>query len=402
MRKTYIYALTLLLLSPVFSFAQHTFTNGSNTLEISGYLITYYQYRKPIVATTSSDLHKSTFQLDDARLNIKGFAHGRFKYEVEINYIDIMTIAFGGTAELKHIPLTEANVTYVNPYVNIRAGYLKVPFSSSSINDKVPSPFLQRTLIADGDYFSRRDAGILLSHDFLHQRIGLTAGIISGMGEAIVLGAGDPNGMPEMVGRLTLSNAHYRDEEIDFRNLSKPLFRVVIDARYSNKTQYMGTNVPMTQIDTTNPWANVRNVNGQKYSYGLEADFMWHGFSFQFERNVGIMKIHQLASDGTNDKLYTLLTKSYNTNYFKNGGYLLQANYYNRKLWSAFAVRYSDFNPSDLAVGAVQRTMTFGYNFFMKPYNLTLKFHYDYRFKLPSTGVKWDNDQFRGGFQYTF
>ena len=415
MRKIYTHILALLMLSPGISFAQHTFTNGANTLEISGYLIAFYQYRMPNPATPpSSDLHNSTFQLDDARFNLKGYAHGRIKYEIEMNFVDIMTIAFGGTAAIKHLPLTEANVSYINPYVNVKVGYFKVPFSSSSLVDKVPSPFMQRTLIADGDYFTRRDAGILLSHDFWHQRVSVTAGVISGMGEAIILGKGDPNGMPEEVARIQLSNAHYRDEEFDTRNLSKPLFRIVADFRYSNKTQYMGTGLPLTDktdlanhgnFDTTAPWANqpVRNINGQKYSYGIEAAFMWHGFSAQFERNVGIMKPHEYLTDATTkDNLYAYLQHKFNTNYFKNGGYLIQANYFNRKLWSGVAVRYTEFQPFDLAEGQEQRTMSFSYNFFMKPYNLTIKLHYDYRFNLPSSGVKWNNDQFRGGVQYVF
>ena len=135
-----------MLFAPLVGLAQHTFTNGANTLEISGYTIFYYQYRMPIITTPpQSDLHKSTFQLDDARFNLKGYVHGRIKYEVELNFIDIMTIAFGGTAQLKHIPLTEANVSYINPYVNVKVGYFKVPFSSSSTFNSVFSPIETKT-----------------------------------------------------------------------------------------------------------------------------------------------------------------------------------------------------------------------------------------------------------------
>ena len=391
--------LALCMFDSFLASAQHSFSNGNSSLEIGGYIIGFYQFRQPIPpAGTNPDLHKSTFMLDDARLNMKGFTHGMFKYELELNFVDVVGLAVNGIADIKHAPITEANVVYINPIVNVKAGYFKVPFSPSSLMDKVPSPFLQRTLVADGDYFCRRDAGILLIKDFWHQRINITAGVVSGMGEAILLGKGDPNGWPEFVARLQLSNAYYRDEEIDYRNLPKPLFRVGIDARYNKKTQFYGDG-PATY---NNDWMNVKFIDGTKISYGVDAAFMWHGFSAQFEMDQAYMKANQYNySTGAVNPLYTQL-KQYNTNYFKNGGFLLQANYFNRKLWSVFSFRYSEFNPSDLASNLQQRTATFAYNMVIPKTNLTIKLHYDYRIKQPVTGIKWDNDQFRGGFQYVF
>jgi len=399
-RKIYTLAfLFLAILIPSVSFAQHSFTNGNSSLEIGGYVIGFYQFRQPIPpAGTNPDLHKSTFEMDDARLNLKGTTHGIFKYELEVNFVDVVALAINGIKDIKSAPLTEANIEYINPIVNVKAGYFKVPFSPSSMMDKIPSPFLQRTLIADGDYFSRRDAGVLLIKDFWHQRINITAGVVSGMGEAILLGDGDANGWPEFVARLQLSNAYYRDEEIDYRNLPRPLFRVGVDARYNKKSQFYGDG-PQTY---NNDWMNVKLIDGVKVSYGADAAFMWHGFSAQFEMDQAYMRPEQFNySTKVVNPLYTQL-KSYNTNYFKNGGFLLQANYFNRKLWSVFSARYTEFNPSDLASNLQERTMTFAYNLIVPKTGLTIKLHYDYRLKQPVTGIKWTNDQFRGGFQYVF
>lgn len=400
-----IYTLTifsLLLFSSLKSFGQFSFTNGTSSFEISGYIIAYYQFRQPIPpAGTSPDLHKSTFQMDDARLNLKGYYHGKFKYELEMNYVDVVNLAINGLKDIKSAPLTEANIVYINPVVNIKAGYFKLPFSPSSIMDKVPSPFLQRSLIADGDYFTRRDAGVLLMKDFWHQRINITAGVVSGVGEQILLGAGDKSGWPEFVARLQFSSAHYRDEELDWRNLSTPLFRVGVDARYNKKTSYYGQTSPYTSYDGA--WQNIEYINGQKISYGADAAIMWHGFSAQFEFDQAYNKPNQYQY-GTQslDVLYNQLSQ-YNTNYFKNGGFLVQANYCNRKLWSVFAVRYSEYDITDLAsLNYQERTMTFAYNFVVKNSGLTIKLHYDYRIKCPTTNLKWDNDQFRGGFQWVF
>ena len=149
---------------------------------------------------------------------------------------------------------------------------------------------------------------------------------------------------------------------------------------------------------------NVARINGKKLSYGADAAFMWHGFSAQFEMDWS----NNYAAPGT--PLAEQLNQ-YNTKFFKNGGYLVQANYYNKKARSAFAVRYDEFNPSDLTgtfssngtfLGEQQRTVTFAYNFFAYPTNLTIKFHYALRLKQPDIAQKWNEDEMRIGFQYTF
>ena len=388
------------MLLPLATFAQFSFTNGNNSLELSGYLIGFYQYRPQFAGDPKAgDYKKNTFDLDDARFNIKGFVRGGLKFEVEINFADIIPFATTPT-DPTAVPLTEANVTYLNPYLNVKAGYFKLPFSPSSMMDKLPSPYLARATVADGTYFSRRDVGVMVFKDFWHQRVNVTAGICSGDGELILAGVTDPNGKPEYFGRITVSNAYYRDEELDKRNIATPIARIGADVRYNEKTMFSGDGTGVNAYSE----GNVARIDGKKLSYGADAAFMWHGFSAQFEMDWS----NNYAAPGT--PLAEQLNQ-YNTKFFRNGGYLVQANYYNKIARSAFAVRYDEFNPNDLTgtfaqngsfLGEQQRTVTFAYNFFALPTNLTLKFHYALRLKQPDIAQKWKEDEMRIGFQYTF
>lgn len=399
MKKIYSIIFVAALLLPSAGFAQFTFTNGSSALELSGYLIGFYQYRPQFPGDPrAGDYSKNTFDLDDARFNIKGWTKYGLRFELEINFADIPAFIATPTDQTA-MPLTEANVQYINPYVNIEAGYFKLPFSPSSMIDKVPSPFLARATIANGTYFSRRDVGFMLKKDLWHQRINLYAGMVSGDGELLLAGYSDPNGKPEYFARVELSTAYYRLEELDKRDLQIPLARIGADVRYNDKSQFTGAGTGSTTYATD----NVMTIDGKKISYGADAAFMWHGFSAQFEMDWG----HMIAAPNT--PLYKQLA-SYDTKYFRDGGFLVQANYFNKIARSAFAVRYDVFNPSDLQgeyvngnfQSAQQPTVTFAYNFFALPTNLQVKIHYALRLKEPDINQKWKEDELRAGFEYSF
>jgi hypothetical protein len=405
MKKIFTSLCVVAMLLPAGSFAQFTFTNGWNSMELSGYLVGFYQYRPKFTGDTKTSFNKNTFDLDDARFNIKGYVKGGFKFEVEINFADIIAYV-QNINDQTSVPLTEANVQYINPYVNIKVGYFKLPFSQSSIIDKIPSPFLARSEIANGTYFSRRDAGFMLFHDFWHQRINIYAGMCSGAGELILAGVNDPNGKPEYFGRIELSSAYYRKEELDKRDLAIPIARVGAAIRYNEKTTFSGDGTGITAYNASTYTGNDMTINGKKISYSADAAFMWHGFSAQFEMDWA----NNIAATGS-PLAQTLAL--YNTRMFRDGGFLVQANYYNKLLRSAFAVRYDEFNPNDLGgaysetspntfLGQQQRTVTFAYNFFAMPYNLAVKFHYALRLKEPETTLKWKEDEMRVGIEYTF
>ena len=249
MKKIFIIAVIALFLIPVGSFAQFTFTNGGNSMELSGYLIGFYQYRPQFPGDPKAgNYSKNTFDLDDARFNIKGMVKGGLKFEVEINFADIIAYV-QNINDQTSVPLTEAYAAWVNPYLNVKAGYFKLPFSPSSMIDKVPSPFLSRATMVSGTYFSRRDAGIMVYKDLWHQRINLIAGICSGDGELILAGKNDPNGKPEYFGRVELSSAYYRQEELDKRNIAIPLARIGADIRYNEKTTFSGDGTGITTFN---------------------------------------------------------------------------------------------------------------------------------------------------------
>ena len=393
MKRISTLLISFALLLPAFGFAQgHTFTSGNTSMEISGYVIAFYAY-EPNTAGQKTTGDHNLFDLDDARLQFNGMTkgdHGAFKWEVEVNFATVAELAIDGISKIKDAPLTEAHVTYINPVVNIEMGYFKLPFSPNSMADKLGSAFLDRPQMSDGDYFNRRDAGVLLLKDFWHQRITLTAGAVSGMGEQILLGKGATNGQPSFVGRVQFSNSYYRnDEEVDYRDVQKPVFRIAGDVMYDKNTVFSG------EGDNLVNTSNVKTVDGLKVSYGVDGGFMWRGFSAIFELENAYIKPNQAAAN-------TLMLPQYNTKYFLDGGYSAGVNYYNRTLMSVFSVRYSSFREWDLSAGNEQATLAFAYNFVYRPYNLTFKIHYGYYFKQPDDGLKWDNDHFRAGIQWVF
>ena len=210
------------------------------------------------------------------------------------------------------------------------------------------------------------------------------------MGEMILLGKGSTNGQPSFVGRVQFSNSYYRDdEEVDYRDVQKPIFRIAGDVMYDKNTVFSGEGDNLVNI------SNVKTVDGLKVSYGIDGGFMWRGFSAQFELENAYIKPNQAAANA-------LMLPQYNTQYFLDGGYSAGVNYYNKTLMSVFSIRYSSFREWDLSAGNEESTLAFAYNFVYRPYNLTFKIHYGYYFKEPETGYKWDNDHFRAGIQYVF
>jgi hypothetical protein len=384
--------LTLLFINTALAsslIAQHSIVFPAGSMEFGGYIIGFYEYRPTFTGDPNSNYKHNTFVIDDARFSIKGWFKGGLRYHVEINTVDLVTLALNGIKDIKSNPLTEAHVSYINPYLNVKVGYMKVPFSASSILDKINSPSLARTDFTNSDYFPRRDAGIMIYKDFWHQRINAYFGIYSGMGEVITLGSGDPNGKPEYVGRLELSSSYWRDDELDRNDLAIPVVRFSGNVRYNQKTAWSGNGTSTFGFD------NVRTVNGTKLSYGYDAAIKWHGFTAQFELDNA--NIYPVSTDPEYAEL-----APYHTKFFSDGGWLLQFNYYNRKARSAFSVRYDQFVLDNLSSGNAEKTITYSYNFYAYPTNLSIKIDYAYRLKETDINMKWEEDQLRAGFQYLF
>jgi len=370
-----------LLITSVSVFAQHTFTHGNHSLEIGGWVGVSYTR----VVSSDPDKHKNLFALEDARLELDGYVKSHFRYKLLVNFADLSYL-FNGIAALDHTPLLDAHITYTSRFINIRAGYMKLPYSQASAESSIDMPFLQRAEMARGDVFSRRDAGLMVFKDFWHQRINLYAGVYTGLGEQTLLGRNDINGKLEYVGRVEFSYpGNYRDNEVDKMDLQKPTFRVGGNARYAEKSAFLNGNDDY----------NIKTIDGKKITYGTDVAFMWHGFSAQFEFN----RAHMIPR--ANTPLANEL-KLYNTSFKRAGGYLVQMNYYIKWISSAVALRYDEYNPNDLTVGDTRRNLSVAYNFFYPKYNLAFKFQYWYRFKQQKNDTKWDDDRFRFAAQYAF
>jgi hypothetical protein len=318
-------------------------------------------------------------------LELDGRVKQRFQYKVLVNFADLSYL-FNDTKSLDRTPLLDAHLTYLSRIVNIRVGYMKIPYSQASAESSVEMPFLQRAEMVRGDVFSRRDAGIMLYRDFWNQRINVYGGIYTGMGEQTLLGRNDLNGKLEYVARVEFSYpGNYRDNELDRNDLQRPTFRLGGNARYAEKNSFLSGNDDY----------NIKTIDGKKITYGADAGFMWHGFSAQFEFN----QLHLIPREKS--ALANEL-KLYNTTFKRAGGYLVQLNYFIKWISSAVAVRYDEYNPSDLVEGNTRRNLSVAYDFFYPRQNLALKMQYWYRFNQENTGTKWNDDRIRIAVQYSF
>ncbi len=365
----------------VAAFTQHTFSHGNHSLEIGGWAGISYTRE----VSKDKDKRNNLFALEDARLDLEGYVKQRYEYKLLVKFADLSYL-FNGSKSIDRTPILDAYVTYLNRYINVRAGYMKLPYSQASAESAVNMPFLQRAEMARGDVFSRRDAGIMIYRDLWKQRIHLYAGVFTGLGEQSLLGKNDFNGKLEYIGRVEFSYpGNYRDNELDQSDLQPPTFRVGINARYAEKNTFL----------TGNDDYNIKTIDGKKITYGTDAGFKWHGFSAQFEFN----QLHMIPRE--NSPLANEL-KLYNTTFKRAGGYLVQLNYYIKWISSAIAVRYDEYNPSDLTNGDTRRNISAAYNFFYPKQNLAIKFQYWYRFNQENNNEKWAKDRFRFAAQYSF
>src|SRR5205823_6351097 len=159
--------------------------------------------------------------------SLRGWVGGNMRFHFEYNFASLAgwlgldpTIATKPgvnqqavpTSAPKDNPITECHITYKIPCagIDVKVGYMKVPFALNSLSDKLNLAFLQRTKFDNSDYDPRRDAGIQLYKDFWHKRIKIWGGIFSGMGENIIYGIQDPQGRFEYAGRVELSNTDYK------------------------------------------------------------------------------------------------------------------------------------------------------------------------------------------------
>lgn len=354
-----------------FAFSQFTLYKGNNSLEISGCLTSFYNYR--FYPSGNSDFKKNRFGLRDAQLQFEGRIGKKYEYELQLDFADI----FSKTVDVENPGLMDANFTYkVFSGFSAKMGYQKLPYSRTSLVPFTYSPFFQSAEMTRGELFSRRDAGITLQYTCFKQLINLYGGIYSGLGESILTGDNDKSGKAEYLFRGDFSYpSRYRYREIDMNHTAIPMFTVGGNYRYAEKSTSLGQDF------------QIKTLDGYKTLYGFDFAMQYKGFSVQVEE-------HQMYGVPRN--------KSYlhglNTHYFRAGGFLAQANYYIKKLKTALSVRYDEFNPNDLILGDTQKSISYGLNYFVDGTNSIIRIQYWQRLKQDITDAKWTDDQIRIGW----
>ncbi len=378
MKRFFLFSFMPLLMCPFFAKAQVAFANGDHTFEMGGNLITGYNYRFYPAGTT--DVHKNSFFLDQARFYFKGRVGGSLRYKMEMDVADLTADIQTPATPLGF--LKDAYVDYLYKTLMIRIGYQKIhAYGFNAVVDEIDDPFFQRPSIAS-KLNSRRDLGVTASYWFPYLRLTAIGGIYTGMGEQ-VFAVDNTNGKPEFIGRLEYSYpARNVDEIVSMNDAPYPVFQCGINARYKN-----GTYTTLADYDLT-------TIDGKKTCYGFDASIMYRGFSVQVEA-------HQMRVVPNDSTLLYSEGKKYT--YFRAGGYLVELNYYCRKMKSVFAVRYDELNPNDLIFGNTERTMSYCYNYFIRQNFLCLKAAYEEHFNLVyPAGTRYKDDELRVGIQVIF
>ncbi len=393
--KTFVKTFPILLLFTVNIFSlisQISFTNGDHSLEISGSISTYYNYR--FYKDGQTDFKKNRFNLRDAQLQIEGRYKNKLEYEFQADFADL---AAGSTVVVdpENPGLMDASVTFKYiPKVNITAGYGKLPYSRSSLVPFIYSPYWQRAELVRGDIFSRRDVGITLSSSLWKQRVNLFLGAYNGLGELSLRGDNDATGKLEYVARAELAYpSRYRYQDIDHRVSPIPMFVVAASARHTNRPLAPGRFFPQGSQGEY----MVKVIDGKKQGISLDASFQYMGFSAQFE-----MHRFHLYPQSENNALFQGTDKTFNEGLLRVGGFYTQINYFSKPLQSIFSARFETLNMNDLAVGELRR-ISFAYAFQFNGFISMLKAQYFMNLKEEAiiNPLNW-TEQFRIGLQHTF
>ncbi len=383
----------LVLVSANSSLAQLSITNGDHNLEISGLISSYYNYR--VLDSGYYDKSSNRFKLRDAQIQLEGRYKNTFEYEFQIDFADLIAGATGGGFDAENPGLMDAYVVYKGiPFLSIKAGYGKNPYSRTSNVPFMYSPYWQRPEMCRGDLFSRRDIGVTLMSSFWKQRIDLIAGMYNGLGEISLGGKNDASGTPEFIGRAQFAYpSRYRFQDIDTRITPIPMFVIGANGRYTNKVLPAGEYFP---TGSQGPYL-MKVISGQKTGYGIDFSCQYMGFSAQFEIQQFIMRPDNEAS-----VLFRGTDKDFNKGYVRSGGYYGQLNYFHKKMKTIFSVRYESFNINDLADGELQR-VSGAIAYQIKGFDAMVKAQYFHNLKAETDvdPLGW-SDQFRVGFQYAF
>lgn len=375
MKKILLLALSFLSLVNYNSQAQYTLVKPNGYLETSGYFLGYYNYRQYPSGTTN--FKNNTFAMDYAVLDFNGMYKKIWHYEFKMN-----TVAFvvPGTDDGA---IMEANMSYnsLNDALMVKFGYSKLPFNRSSMLENIEFPYFERPDMDRGSVYNRRDMGVTVRYSLWNKKINLYAGAYDGVGTSVLLGKNDASGNLEFVGRAEFSYpARYRNSEVDLVQLQVPVIAFGVDGRYSNKQS------PMSGDSTL-------MIDGISMGTSANVDFMYKGLSAHFE--VLRFKMQPRNTD-------TVLLQGKPTNYLLKGGVAASINYFIKPLNTIVAVRYDQYNPTDLYLGDMQQTVSYCMNYMFDGQKAMIKAQYWQRIKDPNSSAVWKPNEFRIGFQLMF
>lgn len=381
-----------ILSSTLFVGAQTAFIAGNKSLEISGTVAGFYNYR---VLKAGEDNYKNNkFMLRNAILGINGRVENKWEYELKADFFNISSF---NIEDPENPGLVTAYIAYKSKPVDIKFGYDKVPYSQASLASIYEGAFWSRTQLTRGDFFSRRDIGLTLSNSYWNQRINVYLGAYTGLGEAVFVADGgdiDPSGNPEFIARVDVAYpSRYRYDDVDYKLSPIPMFRIGANIRYTDKT-LPGDN---THPETIEGIYGLKLVDGKKMIQGFDASFAYMGFSAQVEGHV-----IQITPAKTDDILFHNTTEDVNKNKVFAGGIQAQLNYFFKPLKSTLSARYENYNLNDLVVGNAER-LAIAYTYNINGSKNAIKIHYFKILKEEESieSLKW-TDQVRLGWQYSF
>lgn len=388
--KININILFCLFLGVYTSFGQLTLSNGYHSLEITGSIATYYNYRA--LKSGEFDHKKDRFNLRDAQLQLEGRIGHEWEYELQVDFSDLAS-SNSGIIDTENPGLMEARVTFKGlSFIDVEMGYGKIYYSRSSLTPFIYSSYWQRAQI-NRDLFSRRDVGLTLKKDFFNQTLNVYVGAYTGLGESSLIGDNDPSGQLMYAGRVDFAYpSRFRYREIDDKISPTPMFAVGFNGRYSNKKLPSGEVFP----EGSSGEYGMKVINGEQFIYGMDFAFQYMGFSGQFE-------IHQMKGEpvSPSDQLFQGLNATQTKGYFLAGGWVSQLNYFFKDWKTILSIRYEEMDFNDLVAGRAKRySPALAYQ--IKGFDAMIKAQY---FGIidedPLDNLRWD-EQFRIGLQFTF
>ena len=368
--------------------AQLTLTNGDNSLEISGSISTYYNFRSLDSGIVEKD--KNRFSLRDAQIQLEGRKGKNWEYELQFDLADLAQTS----VDPENPGLMDAYIKYKGfRFFQVRMGYGKIEWSRSSLTPFVYSAYWQRAEFLRGNMSSRRDVGVDLSKSFWKQRAQLNLGIYTGLGEQSLGGDNDASGALEYTGRFTLGwPTQYRYREIDDRKVKKTMFGLGVQARYTERNLPDGEFFPAGAAGEY----GIKVINGKKLGYGFDAAFQWKGFSAQFE-----IQQFKITPQDTNSSFFYGYSVEQTGGHFYAGGWTSQINYSLKKLNLIVSARYEDYNINDLLVGNNERfSAAIAYQF--DDFRSMIKAQFIHIIQEENIDTPDWKQQFRIGWQYQF